>query len=427
VSNNVLFTPNVRAKLVLFALGNSLKVAKNMSTAITPEFAKKDYQIGDKVQVQKPYRFVASSGIGWDPQPIVDQMCTINVRQVSKVHYLMDSVERTLEIRQAMKLYSGPTATALASDINAKSALFAAENAAHSVGTPGTTPTSEATYLAAGDVLVQNGLPDDEDLTLILNRKMSSAFVSGTKTLQNPAGTIGGQWARGHIMDSLGYKIVRDETIAKRTNGVFSGSPLVNGANQTAANGNNATMTLVTDGWGSGVTALKRGDRFVLGSASSATVGGVESIHPQTKLTTGGQQVFTVMANIADSSGAMSPVIYPAITPFVEGADAGANQYANVNSAPADNAIITMIGTSGLTGITQGLLIHENAFAFVSVPMWNPEGGVISANVITDPETGLSISQVNYFDGDARQSKWRFDCLWDNGNLYREMACVIQS
>ena len=105
----------------------------------------------------------------------------------------------------------------------------------------------------------------------------------------------------------------------------------------------------------------------------------------------------------------------------------GANQYANVNISPVDNAIITMIGTTALTGITQGLLLHENAFAFVSVPMWNPEGGVISANVITDPETGLSISQVNYFDGDNRQSKWRFDCLWDNGNLYREMAVVIQS
>jgi hypothetical protein len=164
----------VRAKLVLFGLGNSLKVAKNMSTEITSEFTKKDYKIGDKVQVQKPYRFVASSGIGCDPQPIADQLCTVNVRQVSKIHYLMDSVERTLEIREAMRLYTKPTADALASDINAKSATFAANHAAHAVGTPGTAPTSESTYLAAGDVLVQTGLPDDEELTLIINRRLSS-------------------------------------------------------------------------------------------------------------------------------------------------------------------------------------------------------------------------------------------------------------
>ena len=64
----------------------------------------------------------------------------------------------------------------------------------------------------------------------------------------------------------------------------------------------------------------------------------------------------------------------------------------------------------------------------ISVPMWNPPAqGVISANTETDPETGLSISQVCYFDGDNRSAKWRFDCLWDNANMYREMACVIQS
>jgi P22 coat protein - gene protein 5 len=422
VSNNVLFTPNVRAKLVLFDLGNSLKVAKNMSTAITSEFTKKDYKIGDKVQVQKPYRFVASSGIGWDPQPIQDQLCTINVRQVSKIHYLMDSVEKTIEVREAQRLYTRPTATALASDINAKSATFAANNALNSVGTPGTAPTTEATYLAAGDALIQLGLPDDEELTLIMNRKMSSAFVSGTKTLFNPAGTIGGQWAKGHALDSLGYKIVRDETINKRTNGTFSGSIVVNGANQTATGGNNATMSLTI----SGITGtLQPGDRFVLGNASSATVGGVESIHPQTRKTTGSQQVFTVQQTTA--ANPTTVVVAPAITPFVDGGDAAMNQYANVNSSAVDQAILTMVGTTGLTGITQGLLLHENAFAFVSVPMWNPEGGVISANVVTDPETGLSISQVNYFDGDNRQSKWRFDCLWDNGNLYKEMACVIQS
>lgn len=422
MSQNVTLTPKVYAKLTLMDLGGSLKVARNLSSEVTKEFAKKDYKIGDEVGVYKPYRFVSGSGIDWDPQPLVDQVCKVTVRQVAKVHYVMDTVERTLSLRSAMKLYTGPTAMALANSINAGAAAFAATNALNSVGTPGTAPTSEATYLAAGDVLVQLGLPDNEPLTLIVNRKMSTAFVSGTKALFNPAGTIGGQWSKGHIMDSLGYTIVRDETIAKRTNGTFSGSIVVNGANQTAAGGNNGTMSLTI----SGITGtLQPGDRFVIGSASSATNGGSESIHPQTRVSTGSQQVFTVQQT--SSANPTSIVVAPAITPFTPGGDAGANQYANVNISPVDQAIITMIGTTGLTGITQGLLLHENAFAFVSVPMWNPEGGVITANVVTDQETSLSINQVTYFDGDQRSAKWRFDSLYDFGNLYREMACVVQS
>ncbi len=418
MSNNVVFTPKVYAKLVLFDLGGGLSVARNMSTQITPEFAKKEYKVGDTVQVRKPYRFAGGDGIGWDPEAITDQVTPISVKQVSHVHFLMDSVEKTLDLREAMKLYSRPTAMSLAARINSRAATFAANNALHSVGTPGTPPASEATYLAAGDRIVETGLPDNEELSLIINRRMSTAFVSGVKSLYNPTGSISKQWKTGVMQDSLGYNVLRDQTINVRTNGVFSGTPLVNAGGQSADGGNNATMTLVTLGWTS--TSLVVGDRFTIGSASSATVGGVNSVHPQTRMSTGSQQVFTVTANISDAAGAMSPVIFPAITPT--------GQYQNVDSAPVANAIITMVGTTGLTNIQNGLLIHENAFAFVSVPMWNPPAnGVISAEVETDSETGLSISYLQYLDGDARQAKHRFDSLYDFGNLYRELACVIQA
>ncbi len=425
MSDNITLTPNVYAKLVLMDLGGSLKVAKNMSTQYTDEFARKEYKVGAQIQVRKPYRFVATTegGVGWSPQPIVDTATPVTVNRVSKVHYMMDTVERTLSMREAMKLYSGPTSQTLATAINAGCATFAADNALNSVGTPGSAPSSQATYLAAGDVLVELGLPDDENLTLVLNRKMSSAWVNGTVTYFNPAGTIGGQYAKGHVMDSLGYKIVRDQTINQHTNGTFTVVGLVNGA-QTADGGNNATMDLVTDGW----TALSGnvGDRFTIGSSSSATVGGVESVHPITRLSTGRQQVFTIRKAVVDVGGAATITVAPAITPATLAQYA--NQYANVNIAAPDNGIITMIGTTGLTGITQGLLLHDSSFAFVSVPMWNPPAaGVISASVITDDETGLSINQVTYFDGDNRQAKYRFDCLWDVANLYPELACVIQA
>ncbi len=422
MSDNIVLTDKIHARLVLMDLGGSLKVARNMSTEVTPEFTKPNYKVGDTVQVRKPYRFVPGAGIGWQPQAIVDQVTPITVRQVANVHFVWDTVERTLSLRTAMKLYTRPVAMALGAGVNAGAATFAANNALSSVGTPGTPPTSQATYLAAGDRIVELGLPDEEALTLIVNRKMSTSFVNGTVAYYNPTGTIGGQFQKGHMLDSMGYKVQRDQTINTRTNGTFSGTVLVKGE-QSAEGGNNATMTMNIDG----ITGtLQEGDRFIVGSSTSATVGGTESVHPQTRVSTGSQQVFTVRQAITDTSGDMAVVVSPAATPATIGSPG--NQYANVNIALPDNGIITFIGTTGLTGITQGLLLHENAFAFVSVPMWNPEGkGVLSSEVETDPETGLSIAYVQYFDGDARSAKHRFDCLYDFGNLYREMACVIQA
>lgn len=418
--NNVILTHSVYSKLFLFDLGRRLKFARNMSSALTKEFANKSQKIGNFVDVHKPYRFVGGNGLAWDPEAIVDQVCRVQVTDVPHVHWAWDSIGKTLSLREAMKLYVTPATIAMASRINAGAATWAANNAMNSVGTPGTPPTGVLTYLNAGDRLVELGLPDEEELKLIINRKLSSAYVNGTQTLFNPAGAISNQYRKGEMQDALGYDIMLDQTINQHVNGVFGGTPLANstGTTQQGEGGNNATMSFITDGWTSGGTALKLGDKFVIGSAASATVGGVESVHPQTRITTGVQQVFTVQADISDTTGAITMVVYPAATP--------SGQYQNVNGAIVDNAIITMIGTSGGTA-TQGVLMHENAFAFVSVPIHEPEEGM-GAKVVqwTDPDTKLTISHIKYYDGDTGEERHKLQALTGYGNLYREMACVVQ-
>lgn len=418
-SNNVILNPKVFARLVLMDLGGNLNVARNMTRSIKNEFGKKNYKVGDTVPVRKPYRFAGGEGIAWDPEPLVDQETPITVNRVPHVHFQWDAVERTLDIREAMDLYTKPVAISMASKINAGAATWAADNSLSSVGTPGTAPTSEVSYLTAGDILCELGLPENEELNLIVNRRMSSAFVSGTKTLFNPTDTFGKQWNSGVIQNSLGYRMFRDQTINTHTVGTYSGTPLVNGANQTAEGGNNATMTLNTDGWTSGACTLNQGDAFVLGTASVAAGVGVMSVQPNTRVSTGRQQTFRVVTTISDTTGTINMVVQPAIT--ISG------QYQNVDSAPVDNAIITVVGTTGAIA-QQGLLMHRNAFAFVSVPLAAPlASGVEAVEDETDSETGLSISYVRYFDGDRRTSKHRFDSLIGYGNLYKEMACVIQA
>ena len=54
----------------------------------------------------------------------------------------------------------------------------------------------------------------------------------------------------------------------------------------------------------------------------------------------GYQQYFTVLQDITDSSGTIAALVYPAITP--------SGQYQNVTQAAVLNAIITMVGTTGI-------------------------------------------------------------------------------
>jgi hypothetical protein len=411
--------------MILFHLGRDLNVISNMSHEVTKEFRQKPggNPKGSQVLVRKPYRFTVAEGLTYQPQPIVDQQVPVKLERVAQISYDWNSFEKTLTARQASELYAEPAALALSSKINADAATFIAQNTWNSVGTPGTAPTTQATYLEAGDKLVAQGLPNREqgNLNLIVNRRMSSAFVNGMSGLQNPAMQISSQMVNGEIVDRLmGYRIFQDQTINTHTVGTYAGTPLVNGSNQTGTGGNNGTQTLITDGWTSGAATLNKGDVFTLGSASSATgAGSVFSVHPQTRISTGIQQQFTVVNTISDTTGAMSPVIRPAITP--------SGQYQNVDIAPVDNAIITVVGTTGAIS-QQGILMHKNAFAFVSVPLESPDSGegALVANV-TDEMTGLSLRIIKAFDYEESKHINRIDVLYDFSMLYGEMAVKIQA
>lgn len=410
--NNVLFTPQVFARMVLMNLGGYLAVCRNMTKQYSKEFAKAGAKIGDTVSVFKPQRFNVTSGLLYQPQALTNIKTTITVNDVRGVHFEWDSVEKTLSLDDIQEKYAKPAAIAMAHSVNASAAQFAAQNTFNAVGTPGTTPTLLDTYLLAGDKIVELGLPPEEELTCIINRKMSSQFVIGQKTLYNPAGSISASYEKGGIAENgrdqlLGYNWMRDQTIYTQTGGAQGGTPQISGSNQTTANGNNDTMSLALKGLSS--TVYNVGDRF--------TITGIYSVHPQTKQSTGDLQQFVVLAPFAAASTG-SVTVAPGITP--------SGQCQNVTASPADGTGITLLGAAS-TASPQGLLLHRNAYAFVSVPLDDPKSGkgVEEAYQETDPETGMTLSFVRFFDGVNRVHGNRFDMLDGFGVLYRELACVI--
>jgi hypothetical protein len=412
---NVHVTPQLIAKMIAVYVGEDIGKGffTNVSNRLLPEYQGKTNKPGATVRFRKPYRQVASDSLAWNPQPLVDQIGTCTVNNIASVQNQWDIVEQTLEVEEVMEYYVRPAGNALRGKITEQLARFCVQNAQGAVGTPGTAPTGPLTYLQAGDVLVEQGMPDQTP-NLILNRRMSTAFVDGTKTLFNSAGTIGGQFDRGKMVaDTLGYKIFQDQATPVLTNGVFAGTPLVNGGNQAGSNGNNGTQSLITDGWTS--TSLNKNTKFVIGSAASATVGGVESVHPVLKTSNGRQQVFSVTEDITDSAGAITMTISPAMT--LEGA------MQNVNSIAVDNAIITVFGTTGAQQ-TMGILMAKDSFGFLSVPLAELYDGV-KCITATDPKSGFSVMQSRWGDGQNMQNNMRYDCLFAPYAQFPELATVV--
>lgn len=409
---NLIITPSIFTKMVLMELGGYLNVTKSMSSEYTKEFANKTYKVGATVGVRKPQIFQVTTGLNFQPQAITNLTTPVTVDTPLGVHYQWDAIEKTLSLMEVQKMYAVPAAKALASYINNQAAIYVAQNTFNLSGTPGAAATTMAAYLQPADKLIELGLPENEELACIISRRMSSSYANAVSTLFNPGGVIGGQYEKGWVnTQALGYKWKFDQTLWRQTYGTYAGTPLINGASQTADGGNNATMTLVTDGWSSGASTLNKGDVF--------TIADVYSVHPQTKQSTGRLAQFVVTATISDTTGSMSPIISPAITPT--------GQYQNVSAAAADNAAITVAGTTGVVS-EQGIVMHKDAFAFVSVPLENPpEGAGAECTNVTDPDTGVSLSHCIYFDGNTRTTNVRLDALIGFAPLYREMACRIAS
>lgn len=413
---NVYLTAQLYTKLVLMDLGQRLKVAKNMSSQYSKEFGNKAQKINTTLNVRKPQRFVGAdltaSNLTYSPDAITDTSVAITCDKVAHVGFEFNSFDRTMSLNEAYDL-AKPAAIAIASKVNAAAAKYIALNTFNAVGTPGTAPTSLQTYLSAEDKLVQLGMPENEELTAIVNRKMSSALVNGSSALFNNSAIVGEQHAKGRVVNQLGYQFEIDQTIYTHTTGAQGGTIVVAGGPQSGTNANNGNGTLNISGATNSTLIMKAGDVF--------TIANVYSVHPQTRVSTGDLQQFVVMADVTSSgTGTATVSMFPDITPT--------GQFQNVDSAAVNSAAITIWGgaASASKVSSQGLLVHPSAFAFLSVPFENPSAsGVEAVSSETDPDTGLSISFVRGFDINARKHINRFDALYGFGRLYPELACRI--
>jgi len=400
---NTIITPSIIAKVGLANLENNLVMGRKVYRDYSREYVK----VGDTISVRRPVQFVANDGAVAINQDVTEGKFALQMNKRKHVSWSFNTQDLTLSIEEYNKRYLQPAAIALANQIDFDlCGLFS--NVWNWVGTPGQNLKSFAGFALGPQRLDSSSVPQDMR-NAVLSPADQWGLVGSQTTLFSPK-LVGEAYNKGDLGEIGGVETAMDQNIRMYTTGAsFGGSPVVNGANQNVTYGaaaNTNTQNLITNGWTASTASLNAGDVF--------TIAGVFAVNPRSKVSTGYLQQFVVQSPVtADGSGNITVSIAPAIIT--------SGPYQTVSAAPANSAVIAMLGTANTT-YAQNLVFHKNAFALVMADLEMPDGAVFKAR---ESQNGFSIRVIKWYDGENDEEKIRMDVLYGVKAIYPDLACRL--
>lgn len=406
---NTLATPSWVTKEVARYFLNEITFVANVNRTYDDQYVQAGAKVGNTVNARLPQRFQATDGQALQLQNLYDQTVPITLTNQKNVAFGYSSAQATTELDNIRQRYVQPAAETLANaaDVLAFNEVY--RDVYNSVGVPGTTPSAILTYLQAGVKLTDTATPS-AGRCAVLDPLAMATIAATSSSLFNPTAVISENYRKGQFgRNQLGFDDwYQDPNRPVHTTGVFTAStPLTNGAGQTGS-------SLITDGWASGATALKKGDII--------TVAGVNSVNPLSYQSTGRLQQFVLTADIADTTGDATLSISPAII------TSGALQ--TVDAAPADGATVTVWSTAAggalaTTSSPTSMLFHPDAFAFVMADLIQPGAGARSTTV-RSKQWGIAIRMVEQYQISTDQNPSRLDILIGAATVQARLASRAQ-
>ena len=404
---NTTLTADIIAKAAVLQLDNNLVMAKQVFRGYEEEFSKSinGYEIGSSINVKRPMDFTVRDGAVMNVQDTTEGKFTLSVDKRKGVDFSFTSQELTLDIKELSSRVIKPAMIQLANQID--SDLMAEyTNVAKWAGTPGQTINSNQDFAKGPEALDLASVPQD-GRSATLSPADHWGLIGNQTTLTNDR-LVGDAYTRGSLGNIGGVATFMSQNVPTHVNGTYSGTPLTNGAAQCttyAASKDTGTQTLITDGWGSGATALNAGDVF--------TIANVYDVNPVTKATLAHLKQFTVVSDISDSTGDITLTMAPAAILT------GAHQ--TVSAQIADGVAVTILGSSA-TNYVQNMMFTKNAFALVSVPLVSPPGAV---DVSRQSYKGTNVRVIPVYDGTNDISKWRLDVLYGVKTIDQRQAVRV--
>lgn len=407
---NTLVTPAWVTFEVAQNFVNNLRGVANFTRKYSDEYVVDGAKVGDTVKIRLPQQFETSDGEGLVEQNLQDRTVSLVLNRRRHIGFGWSSAQATTDLDDIRSRYVMPAAETLASTYDRVSMADVYKSVFSAVGTLGTTPNAALTYLQAGVKIADLAGPD-EGLVAVLDPLSDATLSSTTSLIFHPAKQIGENWTRGQFAnDQLGIaKWFRDQNIPRFTSGSVGGAggtPLVNGAGQTGS-------SIISDGWASGSSVLKKGDII--------TIGGVRWVNPQSKESTGRLAQFVLTVDISDTTGAITlPIDPPIVT---------TGPLQNVDAAPADNAVITYWsmaagGTQAATVSPQNLIFHPEAFATVMADLAMPNGGA-KATRVQSKSLNMAMRYAEQWNITDDRNRTRLDILFGNVAVQARLAVRV--
>ncbi len=401
---NTTLTADVVAKAALVILENELGPINDMYRAHESEFGEtvNGYKKGDTLRIRRPADFTVRTGATLSTQDVIEGYTQLTVDQQCGVDFQFTSTDLTLKIEDLSERVIKPAMSNIVNYMISDVLTKMYQATYNWVGTPGNTVDSFSDFAKAAERLDIMAVPQD-NRTAALNPTDFWGLV-GAQTALYIQDVAKGSYRSGELGSLGGISTKMSQVVPSHTIGPLGGTPLVNGASQNVTYDtakNTWTQSLITDGWtAAAASRVKAGDVFTLYAAGTSGAK-LKAVNPKTKAATNVDQQFVVMSDgSSDGSGNLTLTISPPII------TSGPHQ--TVNTAPADNAGLVMVGTASTT-YQQNLVFHKNSMALAIVPMEMPQAAYGAAR---QSYKNISCRVIPIYDGTNDISKWRLDLLY---------------
>lgn len=399
MSNDVLTAknaPGVTAKLVAAHLKEKCKFIASISKEGESIFGEqhKAANPGDTIYIKKPTRFKVGSTLDVTStiQDVKQEKVALTLDKLANVAFEMTSLETAYDkpVKYWNDEFVEPAMNALCAEMDKWALEKAARYTNNLVGTAGVQPGAVKGFLQAYQKMYENLMPEDDQVFSMMNPTTNTEFGDNIKGLFHNE-EIAKVFKKGYVGEGQGFTYLRSNLLPTFTNGADVTGIAVEASVVTIANG---MATLGVDGLTTGAT-ITAGTVF--------TIAGVYDVHPLTKQALPTLKQFTVLADAVENGSnqttlSISPAIYYTST----------DPRQNVSAAPVDETgTLTFFGAAS-TAYAQNLCYHKDAFRFVSVPLYTPEGLDFAAQETMD---GISVRALRDFDIKTSKSIMRFDVL----------------
>ena len=392
------------ARVFLDAFESSRVLTKTVDTQLLS--GKFNPSSGSNADFKRPHDYTTIRTSGGDissstKSDIISGKATGTVQNYFTAATEWGNVQEALELDQLDQILA-PMARRIVTDLEVDFGAYMRKNAALKYGTRGTAVDAWSDVAGAGALLTSIGVPMSAEMYYTMNPFTTIALASAQSGLNAADTLVRTAWEKAQVSRNFGGMMAL-------TSNAMGSYTSMTGADRagTLTAAPDATYVTAKDTMTQSIAVTALQASATVKAGDQITIANVYWLNQSTKQpmidSTGAKVLWTgtVTADVTlNGSGAgtlvvSGPAIYEAN-----------GQYNTVDAAPANGAVITVLGATGAL-YQPNMFYTKQAFGIGTVKL--PK--LYSTDTIATTEDGFSIRISKYSDGDANSQKIRFDLL----------------